>query len=165
MVQHNRQTFFNQVELLWRQFAQAPGLPFGDMLTVASVQRAFGTQEVLGYDCVYTAVTTVRNAGLSSDGFGPVAASGSQPFARPTRRRGARSDSKFIFLPPIFLQHCLQHPTLARPSIRLGDSFPFDRRDLADGIAAELSVGLSQKQSSHGGELGPLLLASRCRGW
>jgi Transposase DDE domain len=60
MVQHNQESFSHQVELLWRQFGQAPGLPFGDMLTVGSVQRAFAAEDVLGYDCVYSAVTTLR---------------------------------------------------------------------------------------------------------
>jgi hypothetical protein len=60
MVQHNQESFSHQVELLWRQFGQAPGLPFGDVLTVGSVQQAFGAEEVLGYDCVYATVTTLR---------------------------------------------------------------------------------------------------------
>src|SRR5579871_3660888 len=49
-----------QVEYLARQFAQAPGLPFGDVLTAEHVRAAFGAEGVRAIDCPYTPLTTVR---------------------------------------------------------------------------------------------------------
>jgi hypothetical protein len=52
----------DQVDSLRRQFAQAPGLPFGDVLATVAVEEAFRAEGegVAGYDCVYTPLTTVR---------------------------------------------------------------------------------------------------------
>jgi hypothetical protein len=60
MSQHSRRPIFDQVESLARQFAQAPGLPFAEVLTSAQVEEAFRAEEVQSYDCVYTPLTTVR---------------------------------------------------------------------------------------------------------
>src|SRR6516162_11099292 len=49
-----------QVESLARQFAQAPGLPFADVLSPQGVQDAFEAEGVASIDCVYTPLTTVR---------------------------------------------------------------------------------------------------------
>jgi len=51
---------WNQVESLTRQFAQAPGLPFADVLTAEQVQAAFDAEGVQAIDCVYTPLTTVH---------------------------------------------------------------------------------------------------------
>ena len=53
MSQHTHRPILDQVELLSRQFAQAPGLPFGDVLSAAAVEDAFRAEHVHGYDCVY----------------------------------------------------------------------------------------------------------------
>jgi DDE family transposase len=60
MVQRKPRPLSGQVELLWRQFAQAPGLPFADLLSADAVQEAFRAECVRNYDCVYTPLTTVR---------------------------------------------------------------------------------------------------------
>src|SRR5207244_6895089 len=49
-----------QVESLWRQFAQAPGLPFRDILTAERVAGAFRAENITSGDCVYTPLTTIR---------------------------------------------------------------------------------------------------------
>src|SRR5690349_13865844 len=49
-----------QVESLQRQFAQAPGLPFRDVLTGEQVEAAFQAERVAWCDRVYTPLTTVR---------------------------------------------------------------------------------------------------------
>lgn len=51
---------WNQVESLARQFAQAPGLPFADVLSPEHVQAVFEAEGVAGIDCVYTPLATVR---------------------------------------------------------------------------------------------------------
>jgi hypothetical protein len=58
--QHSQPALLDQVESLRRQFAQAPGLPFGDVLSADAVEEAFRAEEVAGYDCVYTPLTTIR---------------------------------------------------------------------------------------------------------
>ena len=60
MSQHSRRPLFDQVETLARQFAQAPGLPFRDVLSARAVEDAFQAEQVTSYDCVYTPLTTVR---------------------------------------------------------------------------------------------------------
>lgn len=62
MPQHSRRPLLDQVDSLRRQFAQAPGLPFGDVLATVAVEEAFRAEGegVAGYDCVYTPLTTVR---------------------------------------------------------------------------------------------------------
>jgi hypothetical protein len=60
MVQHNSRSLSHQVELLWRQFAQAPGLPFCDVLNPELVQEALLAEQVVGHDCIYTPLITVR---------------------------------------------------------------------------------------------------------
>jgi hypothetical protein len=60
MTQHSRRPLFDQVETLARQFAQAPGLPFREVLSASAVEEAFRAEQVTGYDCVYTPLTTVR---------------------------------------------------------------------------------------------------------
>lgn len=60
MAQHTHRLILDQVESLGRQFAQTPGLPFGDVLTAVEVEEAFRAEGVQGYDCVYTPLTTVR---------------------------------------------------------------------------------------------------------
>jgi len=60
MPQHSQRPLLDQVESLRRQFAQAPGLPFGDVLTAVDVEDAFRAEGVQGYDCVYTPLTTLR---------------------------------------------------------------------------------------------------------
>ncbi len=60
MAQHSRRRLVDQVDSLRRQFAQAPGLPFRDVLTATAVAEAFRAERVEGSDCVYTPLTTVR---------------------------------------------------------------------------------------------------------
>jgi Transposase DDE domain len=60
MPQSTRRPLIDQVESLWRQFAQAPGLPFREVLSAAQVEDAFRAEEVVSCDCVYTPLTTVR---------------------------------------------------------------------------------------------------------
>jgi hypothetical protein len=60
MAYSTRVSLGNQVESLTRQFAQAPGLPFTDVLTAEQVQAAFDAEGVEAIDCVYTPLTTVR---------------------------------------------------------------------------------------------------------
>jgi hypothetical protein len=60
MAHSNRIAPKNQVEYLARQFAQAPGLPFADVLRAEQVQAAFDAEGVESIDCVYTPLTTVR---------------------------------------------------------------------------------------------------------
>jgi len=60
MVQHNSRPLSHQVESLWRQFAQVPGLPFSGVLTAESVQEALRAEHVHGHDCIYTPLITVR---------------------------------------------------------------------------------------------------------
>jgi hypothetical protein len=60
MAHSTRRPGRGQVESLARQFAQAPGLPFGDVLTAAHVQAAFDAEGVRAIDCAYTPLTTVR---------------------------------------------------------------------------------------------------------
>jgi len=60
MSQHTPRPLADQVESLRRQFAQAPGLPFPDVLTAERVAAAFRGEDVPSYDCVYTPLTTVR---------------------------------------------------------------------------------------------------------
>jgi hypothetical protein len=60
MVQHISRSLSRQVELLWRQFAQAPGLPFCDVLNPEAVQEALRAERVVGPDCIYTPLITVR---------------------------------------------------------------------------------------------------------
>jgi Transposase DDE domain len=50
----------HQVESLRRQFLQAPGLPFGDVLDAQQVERALEEENVQSCDCVYTALVTLR---------------------------------------------------------------------------------------------------------
>jgi hypothetical protein len=42
----------DQVESLWRQFAQVPGLPFREVLTAVQVEEAFRAEPVAICDCV-----------------------------------------------------------------------------------------------------------------
>lgn len=49
-----------QVQSLWRQFAQLPGLPFRDVLSAEQVEEALQAEQVDGCDCVYAPLTTVR---------------------------------------------------------------------------------------------------------
>ena len=60
MTHNSHRPLFDQVDSLWRQFGQAPGLPFPDVLTATAVEGAFRNEGVDGYDCVYTPLTTVR---------------------------------------------------------------------------------------------------------
>jgi hypothetical protein len=60
MAQHNHRLILDQVESLGRQFAQAPGLPFAEVLTAVEVDEAFRAEGVESYDCVYTPLTTIR---------------------------------------------------------------------------------------------------------
>lgn len=60
MTQHSRQTLCDQVDSLRRQFAQAPGLPFGEVLSPTAVEEAFQAESGTSYDCVYTPLITVR---------------------------------------------------------------------------------------------------------
>jgi hypothetical protein len=60
MVQRNPRPRCQQVESLRRQFALAPGLPFGDLLSEEAVQQAFRAECGHGYDRVYTPLVTVR---------------------------------------------------------------------------------------------------------
>jgi hypothetical protein len=60
MAQLSRRPVFDQVEALRRQFAQAPGLPFADILTADVVAQAFPAEHGAAYDCVYTPLTTLR---------------------------------------------------------------------------------------------------------
>lgn len=60
MHQHTRRSLLDQVDSLRRQFGQAPGLPFSDVLAASTVEDAFHAERVDGYDCVYTPLTTVR---------------------------------------------------------------------------------------------------------
>ena len=60
MVQHNSRSLSHQVELLWRQFAQAPGLPFCDVLNPELVQEALCAEQVIHHDCIYTPLITLR---------------------------------------------------------------------------------------------------------
>lgn len=60
MADSTRTPLWNQVESLARQFAQVPGLPFGDVLDAAQVQAAFDAEGVEAIDCAYTPLTTVR---------------------------------------------------------------------------------------------------------
>jgi DDE family transposase len=55
-----RAPLWGQVESLARQFAQAPGLPFADVLTAEHVRAAFDAEGVARVDCVYTPLATVR---------------------------------------------------------------------------------------------------------
>jgi hypothetical protein len=50
---------WNQVEPFSHQFAQAPGLPFGDVLHPSYVQTAFAAEGAEGVNCVYNPLTTV----------------------------------------------------------------------------------------------------------
>jgi hypothetical protein len=60
MPQSTRGPLFDQVESLWRPFAQVPGLPFREVLTAAQVEQAFQAENVDRCDCVSTPLTTVR---------------------------------------------------------------------------------------------------------
>jgi hypothetical protein len=60
MPHSTRAPLWNQVESLARQFAQAPGLPFADVLCPQRVQTAFEAEGVADLDCVYTPLATVR---------------------------------------------------------------------------------------------------------
>jgi hypothetical protein len=60
MAQHSHRPLFDQVDSLRRQFGQAPGLPFGDVLPAQAVEHAFQVEHGAHYDCVYTPLTTVR---------------------------------------------------------------------------------------------------------
>jgi len=60
MSQHIHRPIFDQVESFRRQFAQAPGLPFGEVLGTEPVEEAFRAEQVESCDCVYTPLTTVR---------------------------------------------------------------------------------------------------------
>jgi len=60
MPHSSRAPLWNQVESLARQFAQAPGLPFADVLTAEQVQAAFEAEGVACIDCVYTPLATMR---------------------------------------------------------------------------------------------------------
>jgi hypothetical protein len=60
MAQHSRRPVFDQMEALRRQFAQIPGLPFGDVLTPARLAQALQAEHETHYDCVYTPLTTIR---------------------------------------------------------------------------------------------------------
>jgi hypothetical protein len=60
MTPHTPRSLADQVQSLRRQFAQAPGLPFADVLADDAVQQAFHAEGGSGYDCVYTPLTTVR---------------------------------------------------------------------------------------------------------
>jgi hypothetical protein len=60
MVQHNPRSLSHQVELLWRHFVQAPGLPFADTLSADMVQEVLRAEQVGGHDCIYTPLLTVR---------------------------------------------------------------------------------------------------------
>lgn len=60
MAQHSRRPLSNQVESLRRQFAQTPGLPFGDVLSPTGVEQAVLAEQAISYDCIYTPLTTIR---------------------------------------------------------------------------------------------------------
>jgi Transposase DDE domain len=60
MSQHSHRSVLDQVESLERQFAQAPGLPFRDVLSEANVAAAFQAERLQWHDCVYTPLTTLR---------------------------------------------------------------------------------------------------------
>ncbi len=60
MPHFTRAPLWSQVESLARQFAQAPGLPFADVLCSQRVQTAFAVEGVAAIDCVYTPLATVR---------------------------------------------------------------------------------------------------------
>jgi hypothetical protein len=60
MPHSSRAPLWNQVESLARQFAQAPGLPFADVLSPDHVQAVFEADGVACIDCVYTPLATVR---------------------------------------------------------------------------------------------------------
>jgi hypothetical protein len=60
MVQSTRGRIRNQVESLRRQFAQASGLPFGDVLSAEKVERVLVSEQVRWRDSTYTPLTTVR---------------------------------------------------------------------------------------------------------
>jgi hypothetical protein len=60
MPHFTRAPLWNQVESLARLFAQAPGLPFADVLCPQRVQEAFEAEGVTCIDCVYTPLATVR---------------------------------------------------------------------------------------------------------
>jgi hypothetical protein len=60
MPHSTRAPLWSQVEALARQFGQAPGLPFADVLTAEHVRAAFDAEGVACMDCVYTPLATVR---------------------------------------------------------------------------------------------------------
>jgi len=60
MFQHIQGRILDQVESLWRQFAQGPGLPFRNVLTAESVEEVLRVEDVHSCDCVYTPLTVVR---------------------------------------------------------------------------------------------------------
>ncbi len=60
MSQHSHPAVLHQVDSLRRQFAQAPGLPFAEVLSASQVEAAFRAERVEGHECVYTPLTTVR---------------------------------------------------------------------------------------------------------
>src|SRR4051794_36924634 len=60
MPQHSRPSVSHQVESLRRQFAQAPGLPFAEILSAGRVEAAFRAEQCTDHDCAYTPLTTVR---------------------------------------------------------------------------------------------------------
>ncbi len=60
MAHSTRISLRNQVGSLARQFAQARGLPFADVLSPQQVQDAFDAEGVTRIDCLYPPLTTVR---------------------------------------------------------------------------------------------------------
>lgn len=60
MAQLTTSWLVNQVQALWRRFAQAPGLPFSDVLSSEQVEAALQAEQVDSCDCVYSPLTTIR---------------------------------------------------------------------------------------------------------
>ena len=59
MSHFNQGTVASQVEWLQRQFAQAPGLPFADLLPTPFLTRLLQEQDVVFYDRIYTPMVTL----------------------------------------------------------------------------------------------------------
>src|SRR6202158_4048226 len=59
MAHRNQGSVASQVESLQRQFAQAPGLPFADVLPAELVTRLLHEQDTAFYDRIYTPLVTL----------------------------------------------------------------------------------------------------------
>lgn len=60
MMEHIGARMARQVKAIWRQFAQVPGLPFREVLSIEQVDAALQAEDVTSGDCVYAPVTTIR---------------------------------------------------------------------------------------------------------